>query len=321
MASIEKHISDLLCLHDCVIVPGLGGFVANYKPAALIEERNLFQPPKKEIGFNRSLSHNDGLLTNHICKQEHLSWNESTERIHSFVDGFQTKINNGETFVFEGIGTFRKDALGNLQFTPNVHNKLLPDAYGLIEFHFEPLQYVALQQKREEPVRRLLRSRSPRYWATVAAMIAGLFLFTPELKMPEHQQIDTGNIISSVAEKSAIATQPATYAPKQLTNSDNSASDVSEKSDIASGRTDDQVKTPFHLIAASFKYEAPAQQTAEQMKKEGFPDAQILLSSNGRFRVALESFEKRDSAVERLFALRKNEKFENVWLLDDLSGK
>jgi cell division protein FtsN len=152
-------------------------------------------------------------------------------------------------------------------------------------------------------------------------MIAGLFLFTPELKMPEHQQIDTGNIISSVAEKPASASQPATHAPKQLTNADISAPDIPEKADIASGRTNDQVKTPFHLIAASFKYEAPAQQTAEQMKKEGFPDAKVLLNGNGRFRVALESFEKRDSAVERLFALREDPKFENVWLLDDLSGK
>jgi len=57
------------------------------------------------------------------------------------------------------------------------------------------------------------------------------------------------------------------------------------------------------------------------MKKEGFPDAKVLLNGNGRFRVALESFEKRDSAVERLFALREDPKFENVWLLDDLSGK
>ncbi|MBZ4675568.1 MAG: hypothetical protein JG782_187 [Anaerophaga sp.] len=321
MASIEKHISDLLCLHDCVIVPGLGGFVANYKPAALIEERNLFQPPKKEIGFNRSLSHNDGLLTNHICKQEHLSWNESTERINSFVEEFQTKINNNITYVFEGIGTFRKDALGNLQFTPNAGNNLLPDAYGLTEFHFEPLQQVVTRQEHEEPVKRLLRSRSPRYWATVAALIAGLFLFTPELKMPEHQQINTGNMLSSVTEETVSPVEATSNAAKQLTNSANGAPDISEKAEIASGGRNDRVNTPFHLIAASFKYEAPAQQIAEQMKKEGFPDAQVLPANNGRFRVALESFEKRDSAVERLYALRKNRQFENVWLLDESSVK
>src|SRR5690554_2808390 len=140
MARIEKHILYLLTQHDCVIVPRLGGFVANYKPAVIIEERNLFQPPKKEIGFNRSLSHNDGLLANHICKKENLSWAESTELINSFVSEFQSNINKGETFTFEGIGSFRKDALGNIQFTPNVRNKLLPGSYGLTEFHFEPLQ-------------------------------------------------------------------------------------------------------------------------------------------------------------------------------------
>ncbi|MGM0376598.1 MAG: SPOR domain-containing protein, partial [Bacteroidota bacterium] len=82
---MEKHISDLLYVHDCVIVPGLGGFVANHKPAVVVEERNLFRPPSKEIGFNRSLSHNDGLLAKHVSQREQISWEESLERIRTFV--------------------------------------------------------------------------------------------------------------------------------------------------------------------------------------------------------------------------------------------
>ncbi|MEC8853074.1 MAG: SPOR domain-containing protein, partial [Bacteroidota bacterium] len=30
---IEHYISDLLYLHDCVIIPGFGGFVGNKKSA------------------------------------------------------------------------------------------------------------------------------------------------------------------------------------------------------------------------------------------------------------------------------------------------
>jgi hypothetical protein len=32
---IEQYISELLYKYDCVIVPGLGGFVANYKSATI----------------------------------------------------------------------------------------------------------------------------------------------------------------------------------------------------------------------------------------------------------------------------------------------
>ncbi|MGQ1891768.1 SPOR domain-containing protein [Thermophagus sp. OGC60D27] len=317
MARIEKYILDLLTRHDCVIVPGLGGFVANYKPAVIVEERNLFQPPKKEIGFNRSLSHNDGLLINHICLMEKVSWDKSTEQIKHFITHFQDRINRGETVALEGIGTFRTDALKNLQFTPNHRNQLLPDAYGLFEFHFEPIQDIAIRQRQEEPVRRLLRSRSPRYWSSVAAMIAGLFLFTPELKMPEQQQINTGHLISAVTEihsnNENIAKADIEFpATKNLNHQEK----IQEPTTMVSPITPaEATPKPFHLIVASFKEEIPALQSVKQLKMEGFPDVSILRSENGRFRVTLEAFDNREKAVNRLMDLRKTEQFKSVWLL------
>lgn len=315
MTSIENYISDLLCRHDCVIVPGLGGFVANYKPAVIIDERNLFCPPSKEIGFNRSLSHNDGLLANHICQRENLPYNDSIERINDFVSSVKGKINNGETIRFQGIGTFRKDALGSMQFAPDEQNHLLPEAFGLEEFHFEPLHDTATR-KHEEPVRRLLRSRTPRYWTSVAAMIAGLFLFSPELKMPEHQQVDTGNIISTV---SPSGNKSNTSADLNITNHLEDKKepivtrDRSRKDSEPTANKKEE--TPFHLISASFKYESPAKATLRQFQDEGFSDARILHNGNGRYRVSILSFTEREQAVEKLYALREKDRFQNVWLL------
>lgn len=315
MASIEKHISDLLCLHDCVIVPDLGGFVANYKAAVVIEERNLFLPPAKEIGFNRSLSHNDGLLTNHISRREGKSWEESSELIRKFVKELQYHIDDGESVKIQDIGSFRKDALGNLQFTPIEHNQLLPDAFGMNEFHFEPLNNATITRKQEEPVRRLLRSRSPRYWTSVAAMIAGLLLFSPSLDMPGHQQMDTSNMISAVSENNSDE-----IALKSETSSEDLQTQASSEQDIKSSKEDisvisPKIKTPYHLIAASFKHEAPAKETLNTYKSMGFTEAQLLHSANNRYRVALFSFAARESAVEKLYALRKEEAYKNVWLL------
>jgi hypothetical protein len=317
MASIEKHISDLLSLHDCVIVPELGGFVANYKAAVAVDERNLFLPPAKEIGFNRSLSHNDGLLTNQIIKREQKTWQESTGLIRKFVKELQYRIDNGESAEIQGIGSFRKDALGNLQFTPIERNHLLPDAFGLDEFHFEPL-HATITQKQEEPVRRLLRSRSPKYWTSVAAMIAGLLLFSPHLEMPDHQQMDTSNMISAVAEgnsdESIHASAPKTEETvEDLQTQKSEAKTADNKEDTSI--TPKNIESPYHLIAASFKYEAPASETLDSYKSNGFSEAQLLHSDNGRYRVALFSFEERTKAVEKLYALRKEEAFKNVWLL------
>ena len=50
--NVEKHIGELLYDHNCVIVPDLGGFVANYAPAKIHPTQHTFTPPTKNIVFN-----------------------------------------------------------------------------------------------------------------------------------------------------------------------------------------------------------------------------------------------------------------------------
>src|SRR5659263_213351 len=59
---ITFYLVELLRLHDCVIVPDLGGFVTNYRPAEMDLVNNSFNPPVKEIIFTGKLSKNDGLV-------------------------------------------------------------------------------------------------------------------------------------------------------------------------------------------------------------------------------------------------------------------
>lgn len=62
MIELAQHIEILLLENDCVIVPGLGGFVAHYTSAMRVAEENIFLPPTRIIGFNPQLKMNDGLL-------------------------------------------------------------------------------------------------------------------------------------------------------------------------------------------------------------------------------------------------------------------
>ena len=54
MLELVRHIEYLLTEHDCVLVPGLGGFVLQYVPARFSEGRKSIQPPGKQITFNSS---------------------------------------------------------------------------------------------------------------------------------------------------------------------------------------------------------------------------------------------------------------------------
>lgn len=57
-----RHIEILLLDNDCVIIPGLGGFVAHHISARYDEDDGLFLPPYRTLGFNPQLTLNDSLL-------------------------------------------------------------------------------------------------------------------------------------------------------------------------------------------------------------------------------------------------------------------
>ena len=101
MNSIAKHISSLLYSHDCVIIPTLGGFVANYRETGIDEDLNIFTPPGKEIGFNRSLQHDDGLLTSIVSRRQKMSYETAKSLVYNYASTIKSKLNSGESYLIE----------------------------------------------------------------------------------------------------------------------------------------------------------------------------------------------------------------------------
>lgn len=130
---VDKHISELLYEHNCVIVPNLGGFVANYTPAKIHPTQHTFTPPSKNIVFNKNLIVNDGLLANHIVSISKTSYPEAINTIGHFVSSAKIQLKKGEKVRIESLGTLYLDVERNIQFTPSATNYLL-DAFGLTEF-------------------------------------------------------------------------------------------------------------------------------------------------------------------------------------------
>ena len=81
MIELAQHIKTLLTDNDCVIVPELGGFIAYYTPAMWMEERNMFLPPTRMIGFNPQLKMNDGLLVQSYMAAENLNFSKASQRL------------------------------------------------------------------------------------------------------------------------------------------------------------------------------------------------------------------------------------------------
>lgn len=137
---VDKHISELLYLHDCVIVPKLGGFVANYSSAKIHPTQHTFSPPSKNIVFNKNLITNDGLLANNIVNTEKKSYTAAMDTINQFVSITNNQIKKGEKVNIKNVGTLHLDVERNIQFSPADTN-FLPEAFGLPEFQSPAIKY------------------------------------------------------------------------------------------------------------------------------------------------------------------------------------
>lgn len=129
--TVSQHISSLLYQFDCVIIPGFGGFVANYHPAQINKNEQLLFPPSKGLIFNKNLQNNDGLLADSISRTEQISYAESVLKIEHFVQNVFTKLREKKRISIEEIGYLIYDEEQNIQFVPEYSANFLVDAFGL----------------------------------------------------------------------------------------------------------------------------------------------------------------------------------------------
>jgi nucleoid DNA-binding protein len=307
MKGIAKHISDLLFHHDCVIIPGLGGLVANPVPACYDEGKNMFFPAGKEIGFNRNLKHNDGLLINHIAKTESISYEDAKNRVNDFVETTTQRLKNSEVVSLGNAGELRVDAGGAVLFTPNTTENFLTDSFGLSSFHFSPsATYQHHNFSTRKIVRRTIKPLNTKYIAA-AAIAIGLFVFSPEVKNPGVNRAggleilttneNIGNVSSENKETSSIAIDISTAAKESV--------QPEEK----------KITLNYFIITGSFKRIDQADKYCKQLNTNGQNNPLILKSPKGRFRVAIEGFSSKEEALTSLSVYRSKKGFNSAWIL------
>ncbi|MFI5204691.1 MAG: SPOR domain-containing protein, partial [Flavobacteriales bacterium] len=131
MYPVTRHINRLLFEVDCVIVPGLGGFVANYNSALLNRTAGLIEPPSKGLIFNKNLVVNDGLLASAIAQTEQISYAEANLLIEEFVYGARKLLLQGQRIEIPDVGFLYSDNEQNLRFQPVYSVNFLKDSFGL----------------------------------------------------------------------------------------------------------------------------------------------------------------------------------------------
>ena len=132
---INRYISELLFEHECVVLPGLGGFITNDKSATVNRITHRFSPPSKKIVFNVHLTANDGLLINQVALREEITYKEARQAVDEFTEHCQQQLEEGKRLTFDQIGTLYKNQEGHLVFEQDETVNYNPEAFGLRSFH------------------------------------------------------------------------------------------------------------------------------------------------------------------------------------------
>jgi hypothetical protein len=301
---IGKYIKELLFIHDCVIIPGLGGFVANYRPAEVNELSKSISPPSKSILFNRNLVHNDGLLIGYVSQKTGSDYNKSEELVKEYAERINKSISDGEKFPADEIGFFYADSQRRLQFQDETTTNFLLASYGLTTVHFEPVEkeQVAIIPEvvyRSEGTGDRVPVMNLRRWiytGVAASLVAAMVLIPVKTGYVEHMNFGWLNRESH----------------QQVIQHDQTSDPVSADTET----TIELTPLNYHIIVGSFKDFSNARKLNTRLSEQGH-GSKIMEASNGYYRVAIHTAEDAGMASDELSKIRQMEGFEKAWILKE----
>jgi nucleoid DNA-binding protein len=314
---ITAFIRELLFGHDCVIVPGFGGFIGNYTPARIDKKSGTFFPPVKQISFNRNLNHNDGLLVGRISGSSGLNYGDARNIVEEFVSEIRKKLEKGEKVVFDHIGSFINNQEGNIQFEPDSASNYHLDSYGLESFQLMPLEGYNVRTRitrplQKDPVRQV-SIRRVLWRAAVIIPLLSVLVIVPLKTDLFKSKVETTNLnplVSAEFEQNKIAVDEIVKIEHSKT--EENVSPVTEK------QPENEVAAPvaaevnvYFLITGSFRSEENAMSQVNILKKEGFTP-EIVVAPNGFFRVCAMASSDMHTAITKKDSITA--KFPGAWI-------
>lgn len=320
--TILDYLFELLYTNDCVIIPGLGGFVSNYRPAGIHPTLHTFTPPSRDVLFNPRLTVNDGLLISYIAQKEGVSYEIASRRLMDELQQSMLQLDQGGDIEVANVGHLSRDAEGNLQFKPaNTHN-FLPASFGLASFispaivrERDAREVLLGSAGDEDKIRHLpvLAKRSLAIGIPAAAMIALAFVAIGPL---EEWIPQTSNFLPW---KSAPAAENSTTAATSRPTAKTFRADlfafnprIADTSAIPT-LTTSASEGGYYLIGGCFSVEANAVNFVRGLQAEGFQQAGYFKQEGASlYKVYFSRHTGQEEAAQARQALR--ERHPEAWI-------
>lgn len=320
---IETYISELLYRHECVIVPSLGGFITNYQSAQIHPVSHTFLPPSKTIRFNVKLQKSDGLLCNYIADCEGISFEDAQKKAAHFSNQIQNNLTHKKEARINGVGLLIKESNGLISFEPDQSVNYLLDAFGLQEIQSPAIlrktKKLSIPNQVASKARNIHVKKALINWR-VAAVILPLIGLTSFFSYQKQDAVS--KVYENYAYLNPFKEKPAAlYTPRtpKIEVKENTTKPVVTTTKIepitAAILVDESKETQlkFHLIAGCFASELNAQNLVKNLITKGYKSTIIGQNNTGLYRVAFQSFAKKEAALKEMLQLKEIGK--STWLL------
>lgn len=319
---IKAFIRELLFSHDCVIIPGFGGFIANYAPSRIDTSTDTFYPPVRKISFNRNLSHNDGLLISRISFTLKVNYGEARRLVENFSRDLAHRLLKGEKIVFDHIGTFFNNHENSVQFEPFENVNFLFDTYGLEPFQCLPLRGYDIRKRvtrhlDREPVRQYSTGRA--LWrAAVIIPVLALIVIIPlktNLFRTKVESSAMNPLITAEFENNKRAVDSALTLTADTGTTVKPIVSITDTFSLQTPSIPVTVPTTpvkrYGVITGSFRSEENARTHIADLKADGF-DPELVAAQNGFYRVFAMTCSDLETAASKRDSLA--EKFPGSWV-------
>ena len=331
MENLVKNISRLIAQHNCVIIPGVGAFLAHRVPACYNAKERVFMPPHRALVFNPQVTVDDALLLSEYMDDGTMSYEEAGECLANDIEAMRQKLSATGILCFGDLGTFNMDIEGKISFTANENSIDDPYNYG-----FEPLAIAPLKELQQKDIV-IKRSNIGKYISAIAAAIVVIFVLIPlgssiynrdtQLSVAGFTPVEKGartvTVVAPASESVCeIAPVEETVTAHIFTTTDAPAptlSPVEKKAEVEPAapaveenvEIAEEISKQYSIIVASTPNSDKAQLAITELSRKMQADYQVV-QGDRRFRIAIESYSNEadaNAALERIQAT-----FSDAWI-------
>jgi hypothetical protein len=137
---IEEMVLELLGVHSCVTLPGLGSFIYRESQASSNTFTFELRPSLRTVFFNSAIVADDGLLANRYGELTGISFSQAQNQLSETIAEIKTGLEKSRNLVFGKLGNFFLNGENQIFFFPSPSLNLSHDTFGLPVIKLDELE-------------------------------------------------------------------------------------------------------------------------------------------------------------------------------------